>query len=305
VSSINDRKRRPPDLLKASELGSYPLRRNKGADKVKYALEKQKELKQALENRLKALAQRSKKEDSHADLAIAQIWHALHSEQAKLAPSINTQIRTKSAIRSWRLGKSRDLVQDVEKPEWSYQAVNYGPRIDPNFAAGLVRHAFLRRERGRSEEQAVEQAAGIRESDLTTIEHRAFEMVTGKQSFTRINPKDRAVQLARAVRKDWLPSEPALRLIPPTEAPALSIERIVHIVVPFLDELAGRRIGNSAPYRDEDDPSKLNPPALGALIAIARTAHPQASLEHVRHSIRSYRRLNLTPIGRTVPNNSL
>jgi hypothetical protein len=165
-----------------------------------------------------------------------------------------------------------------------------GAVVDPAFAASLVRHAFLRRERGKSEEQAVEEAAGVREAELSAIEHRAFELVLGKRGFTRTNTKDRAVPLAKAVLKDWLPSEPACRLIPPTEAPALTIEKIVHIAVPFLDELAGRPIGHSAPYRDEDDPAEISPPALGALVAIARMAHPQASLEHVRHSIRSYRR---------------
>jgi hypothetical protein len=298
MSSISDRKRRPPDLLRASELGSFPLRRTVGTEGLKQTNERQQQLEQALENRLNALAQRSKKEGSHVKLALAQIWHALDSEQAKLAPSINTQIRTKSAIRNWRLGKSRGWVQDEEKPEWSYEEVNYGPRIDPTFAAGLVRHEFLRRHRGRSEEQALVEAAGVREGDLSSIERRAFEMITGKQGFTRTNPKDRAVPLAKAVIKDWLSPEPASRLIPPGEAPSLTIEKIVQTVVPFLDELTGRRIGHSAPYRRDDaDPAKINPPALGALIAIARMAHPHASLEHVRHSIRSYRRLHLTPIG--------
>jgi hypothetical protein len=297
MSSVNDRKRQPPDFLKGSESGSFPLRRNKGAEELKRAREKQKELEQALKNRLQALAHRNKKGDLHANLAIAQIWHALDSEQAKLAPSINTQIRTKSAIRNWRLGKSRGWVQDEEKPEWSYEEVNYGPRIDPNFAASLVRHESLRRQSGRSEERALVEAAGVKEADLNTVERRAFEMVTGKRGFTRANLKDRAVPLAKAVLKDWLPPEPPSRLIPPTEAPALTIERIVHIAIPFLDELGGTRIGHSLPYRDEDNPAKINPPALGALIAIARMAHPQASLEHVRDSIRSYRRLNLTSIG--------
>jgi hypothetical protein len=292
MSSISDRKRRPPDLLRASELGSFPLRRTVGTEGLKQTNERQQQLEQALENRLKALGQRSKKEGSHVKLALAQIWHALDSEQAKLAPSLNTQIRTKRAIRSWSLGKSGDWIHDEEKLQWSYQEVRYGPRIDPNFAASLVRHTFLRRERGRSEEQAVEEAAGVKEADLNMIEHRAFELVVGRRGFTRSHPKDRAVELAKAVLKDWLPpSEPALRLIPPTEAPSLTIERIVHIVVPFLDELGGRRIGHSAQYRDdEDDPAKIDPPALGALLAIARMARPRASLEHVRLSIRSYRR---------------
>jgi hypothetical protein len=53
--------------------------------------------------------------------------------------------------------------------------------IDPDFAATIVRHAFLRRERGRSEEQAVEEAAGVKEADLNTIERRAFELIVGKR----------------------------------------------------------------------------------------------------------------------------
>jgi hypothetical protein len=271
------------------------LRRSDKKEELEQALKKQAGLHKGLQNRLEALARRSKKGESHVGLAMAQIWHALDSEQAKLAPSISTQIRTTRATRNWRLGKLRDWIQDGKSAEWSDQEINYGTRIDPDFAASLVRLAFLRRERRRSEEQAVEEAAGVKEADLSTIERGAFELIVGKRGFTRTKPKNRAVALAKAVIKDWLPSEPALRLIPPTEAPALTIERIVHVVVPLLDELWGRPIGHSAPYRDEDDPAKLNPPALGALIAIARMAHPEASLEHVRHSIRSYRRLNLTP----------
>jgi hypothetical protein len=295
LSRTKERKRQPPDVFKTSGPGSFPLRRSDKPEELKQALEKQKELQQALQNRLEALAWRSKKGGSHVVLAMAQIWPALDSEQARLAPSMNTQIRTTRAIRNWRLGKPRDWVQGERNPEWREREVNYAVRIDPHLAAGLVRHGFLLRERGRSEEQAVEEAAGVKEADLSATEHRAFEMVTGKRGFTRTNPKDRAVPLAKAVLKDWLPSEPACRLLPPTKAPSLTIEKIVHIVVPFLDELAGRQIGHSAPYRDEDDPAKINPPALGALLAIARMAHLQASLEHVRHSIRSYRGLNLTP----------
>ena len=162
----------------------------------------------------------------------------------------------------------------------------------------------FRRERGRSEERAVKEAAGVREADLNTIERRAYEMVMGKRGFTRTDARDRAVPLAKSVIKDWLPSEPA-SVYPAGKSPVATIEKIVQIVVPFLDELAGRRIGHSGPYRNEDDPAKMNPPALGALVAIARMAHPEASVEHVRHSIRSYRRLNLTPMNGHVQHNEL
>jgi hypothetical protein len=262
---------------------------------LKQALEKLKGLEQAVKDHLEALARRGKRDASYATLVGAQIWQALDSEQAKLAPSISTQIRTARAIRNWRLGRWRNWIQDENSTAWSDQEVNYGPRIHPDFAAGLVRHAFLRRERGRSEEQALEEAAGVKEAHLNAREHRAFEMVMGKRGFTRANPKDRAVLLAKAVRRDSLPSEPDCRLIPPTQAPGLTIEKIVHVVVPFLDELAGRPIGHSAPYRkNETDPAKISPAPLGALVAIARLAHPKASLEHVRRSIRSYRKSNLT-----------
>ena len=301
MSRTEERKRQPPDTSKATGPGSFPLRRRDKKEELEQALKKQEELQKGLQNRLEALARRSKKSESHVVLAMAQIWHALDSEQAKLAPSISTQIRTTRATRNWRLGKLRDWIQDGKSAEWSDQEINYGTGIDPDFAAIILRHAFLRRERGRSEEQAMEEAAGVKDADLSTIERRAQELIVGKRGFTRTDPKDRAAPLAKAVLKDWLPPEPAFRLIPPEKAPALTIEKIVQIVVPFLDELAGRRIGHSAPYRDEDDPAKMNPPALGALVAIARMAHPQASLEHVRHSIRSYRRLNLTPMGRTCP----
>jgi hypothetical protein len=289
LNRIRDRKRRPPNSYTSSEAGAFALR----------PTDKQGELERAFEDRLEALAQRSKKSALHVASAKAEIWRALNIEQTRLAPSVNAQIRTKRSIRNWRLGKSTDWIEDQKSGKWSDQEVNYGPRIDPAFAASLVRLAFLRRERGKSEEQAVVEAAGVKEVDLSAIEHRAFELVIGKRGFTRTNAKDRAVPLAKAVLKDWLPSEPACRLIPPTEAPALTIETIVHIAVPFLDELAGRRIGHSAPYRGRDNPAEISPPALGALVAIARMAHPRASLEHVRHSIRSYRRLNVTPMGRT------
>ncbi len=289
MSRTQDGKRGHPKLHTSSNSGSFPLQ----------PTDKQEELEGAFENRLEALAQRSKKSSLHVALAKAGIWHALNIEQSRLAPSVNTQIRKRRSIRNWRLGKSTDWIEDQKTWKWSDQEVNYGPRIDPAFAASLVRHTLLRRERGKSEGHAVEEAAGVSEADLSAIEHRAFELVIGKRGFTRTNAKDRAVPLAKAVLKDWLPSEPACRLIPPTEAPALTIEKIVHIAVPFLDELAGRPISHSAPYRDEDNPAEISPPALGALVAIARMANPQASLEHVRHSIRSYRRLNVTPMGRT------
>ena len=107
-----------------------------------------------LQGQLEALATRSKKGKLQAVSGKAKIWQALNSHQAKLAPSMGTQIRTARAIRNWRLGKSRDWKQD-EKLEWKEREVEYGPRIAPDFVASLVRHAFLLRERGCSETQAV------------------------------------------------------------------------------------------------------------------------------------------------------
>jgi hypothetical protein len=268
-----------------------------GKEGLKQAAKKQEEFPRAVADRLEALARRGKKDASYALSARAEIWQALDSEQAKLAPSMSTQIR-KRAIRNWRLGKSTDWIQDRKSAELSEQEVNYGPRIDPDFAASLVRYTYLRRERGYSEERAVKGAAGVKEAVLNEIEHRAFEMVLGKRGFTRPNAKDPAIRLAKAVLKDWLPSEPAYRLIPPIRATALTIEKIVHTVVPFLDELAGKPIGYSVPRSGEDDPSKLNP-ALGALVEIARMEHPDASLERVRSSIRSYRKLKSMPANGT------
>jgi hypothetical protein len=298
-----ERKRRPPDLSKAPGPGLFPLRwiiedeelRIADNEELKQARKEQRNLVVwAVTDRLEALATRVKKNTSYAMLVGAQIWQALDSEQAKLAPSIGTQIRTKRAIRNWRLGKSRDWVQDPKSGELRDLEVNYGPRIDPDFAASLVRCSYLRGERGYSEERAVKEATGTKEVDLNAIELRAFELVLRKRGFSRANPKDRDVQLAKAVLGEWLPSESDFRLIAPTQAPALTIEKIVHIVIPFLDEVAGRPISYSVPPSGEDDPAKLNP-ALGALVAIARIEHPDASLERVRSSIRSYRKLKLMP----------
>jgi hypothetical protein len=74
--------------------------------------EKQEELPKGLQNRLEALARGSKKSESDAASAKAKILHALDSEQAKLAPSISTQMRTTRATRNWRRGKLRDWIQD-------------------------------------------------------------------------------------------------------------------------------------------------------------------------------------------------
>ena len=188
MSRTKERKRQPPDKSKATGPGSFPLRRSDKKEELEQALEKREEMQKGLQNRLQALARRSKKSESHVVLAMAQIWHALDSEQAKLAPSISTQIRTTRATRNWRLGKLRDWIQDGKSAEWTDQEINYGTGIDPELAASLVRHAFLRRARARSEEQALEEAAGVKEADLSTIERRAFELIVGCRFPARTDP---------------------------------------------------------------------------------------------------------------------
>jgi hypothetical protein len=247
---------------------------------------KQKKLELALQNRLEALAKLGKKDELQVALAKAQIWHALDTEQAKLAPSIGTQTRTKREIRDWKLGKSVD---------WKGEVANYGPKIDPDLAIKLVRHRFLLSRRY-SEERAVEASARVTENDLNAIEYGALEIVTGRRGVTRSAPDLRANRLAKAVLADWFPSEPPFRLIPPKDAPSLTIEKIVHSVVPFLDELAGQPIRGGRPDKD-DCPASMDPPGLGALVALARMAHPNASFEHVSDMIRSFRGLGLTVVG--------
>jgi hypothetical protein len=278
LSRDRDLKRRSPDLSKAGGPGSFPLPSDG----------KQQGLELALQNRLEAIAKIAGKGDRQVAFANGQIRQALDSEQVKLAPSLGTQLRTKREFRDWRLGKDRN---------WKGEAVEYGPRIDPDWAARLVRHSFLRQLRRYSEERAIEGSAGVTVKDLNAIERRAFEIVVGKRGVTRSDRNDRAVLLANAVLKDWLPREPDFRLVPPEDAPSLTIQKIVHLVVPFLDELAGKPIGHSNPYKKENYPAKMNPPALGALVAIARMAHPEAGIGHIRNAIRSFRNLNLITSG--------
>jgi hypothetical protein len=236
----------------------------------------------ALQNRLEALAHLHGKNSSDVALAKARIWCALMDRQAALAPSIRTQLRTKRAIRDWRLGK------DSANPE-------HDSRINSDWAAKLVRFESLRPKR--SEQRAIKAAGTTSEEDLDAIERTALNIVMGKRGLTRLhtdsrNPVTQAAHLARAVLAGWLPPEPALRLVKPENAPALTIQAIVHTVVPILDDLAGIPIKSGSPYKQVASLASLDPPQVGALASIVRMEHPNARIAHICNMIRSYRRLS-------------
>ena len=168
----------------------------------------QQELELALQNRLEATAELHGKSSGDVALAKAKIWCALTDRQAALGPSIGTQLRTKRAIRDWRLGR------DWANPE-------HNSRINSDWAAKLVRFESLRPKC--SEQRAIKAAGRISEKDLDAIERTALDIVMGKRGLTRLhtdsrNPGTQAAHLARAVRAGWLPPEPALRLIKPEKA---------------------------------------------------------------------------------------
>jgi hypothetical protein len=242
--------------------------------------DRQQELEHALQNRLEAIAKLHKKSPADVALAKAKIWIALNGRQAALAPSIGTQLRTMKDTRDWRLGKDSANLE-------------YGSRINADWAAKLVRFESLRPKY--SEQRAIEMAAMTSERDLNAIERAALDHVMGKRGLTRVhpdprNPSTKAARLARAVHRKWLPPERPFRPVKPENAPALTVETIVHTVMPILDDLAETSLGPGSPNKNPGDLANLNPPHLGALAAIVRMAHPEARLNHICNAIRSHRR---------------
>jgi hypothetical protein len=160
-----------------------------------------------------------------------------------------------------------------------------------DWVAILVRKARLQsREPGwklHSEATAIERSVNVTYADLSEIEKRAANMIIGKRRPLRVLRNDRAAKLAKAVRDEWIKPVPPFRKKKATRT--LTIETIVLTVLPVLDALANGPIRLSEP--DDDDPEKMNPAPLGALLAIVRMAHPKARFEYICQVIRKSRRL--------------
>jgi hypothetical protein len=237
---------------------------------------KQQRLHSALQNRLEAIAKESGKSPHDARVTKLKIFCELGFEQAKLVPrSIASQRRIEGENRKWKAGKEP-----------------YGPSIAPDFAASLVRMAFLRRgirSRRYSEEQAISESKGVTRDQLTAVERRATDIVLGLRRSPRGKPHDRAAQIAKEVLATWFPPVPPFQPKHPDDARSLSIDAVVRIALPFLDELAGRPIRGGTPDNDHD-PASMEPPGLGALVAFSRMAHPKASVEYICDLILAHRR---------------
>jgi hypothetical protein len=158
-----------------------------------------------------------------------------------------------------------------------------------DWVAVLVRKARLQsREPGwrrHSEATAIEGSVNVTYADLSEIEKRAANMIIGKRRPLRVLRNDRAEKLAKAVRDEWIKPVPQFRR--KRRARTLSIDAIVLTVLPILDDLANGPI--KLPMNYEDDPARMEPSALGALVAIARMWHPNANYEYIRHLVQNSR----------------
>jgi hypothetical protein len=253
---------------------SYPFRKWEDFDDA--ALEKElrrlTNLDNALQDRLEAVARGSGRSALDIKISKTQIFLDLNHEQLKLIPpSLSHQKRTEKEIRNWAAGKG-----------------SHGPPFCPDFAARLVRIESLRRgvrSRRFSEENAIWASKGVGYADLTSKEKRAADFVLGRRRRWRHDPADPDMQIAKAVSSDWLTPVPPFRA---KNARSLSIEAIVHTALPHIDELANANIRGGTPD-NEHDPAVMEPPGLGALVAIVRMAYPNAGFEYICDLIQSYR----------------
>jgi hypothetical protein len=242
---------------------TYPLRRtNERPGRLE-------NLYKALQNRCGAIALVAGKDPRDVGITTALIFFELSLEQSKLIPPCVDRQRE---MRNWRAGKKE-----------------YGPPIAPDWAAKLVRKASRRmgvQTPRHSEAKSIEASTSIAYADLTLVEKRAVDVAIGNRRAARRTPDDRAIKLAKAVRREWLRPVPPFR---EAQATALSIEAIVRIALPHLDALANGPIRGGTPDND-DDPATMEPPGLGALVAIARMTHPRAGWEYICDVIRKCRK---------------
>jgi hypothetical protein len=218
--------------------------------------ERQRKLTDAMRNRLEAAAKKAGKGSMEARLAMARIFAAIEYQQQALhcfQPSDKTQ----EAIWKWR---------------------NNARKMSPDFAAPIVRMVAIRKgvgKRKRSEDASIEMAAGVTFDALSAIEKRAARILMGQGRATR-NVDDKATKIARVALADWGTSPEYSR----PRKPRLTLETIIRVAIPFIEELSGERLRGANEAKDAHA-IEIEPPALGALVALARMNKEGASLKYV------------------------
>jgi hypothetical protein len=221
---------------------------------------KQQSLLEGLRGRLGALAHAAGKSELAIQMAIAGIFQELGSEQDKLRP---TRPERLDEIRNWKMGKG----------------VHSSPLGD-DFVPSLVRETRLQRGIGyrkRSKSKAIEGSIGVTYESLTAIEKRAVDIVLGKRRVARNKVSDTASRIAKAIQDEWLTPIPTVKI---TDPRTLSVRTIVRIALPFIEEIAGGPVRGGTP-KDDNDPSVMDPPAVGALVAIVLMAHKSTTAEYI------------------------
>jgi len=86
---------------------------------------------------------------------------------------------------------------------------------------------------------------------------------------------DPATKIAKKAQAEW--GSPAK--YPRQQSPRLSLEKIILTAIPFIEELAGKKIRGVTPKSERS--IEMEPPEFGALVALARMHKRGASFEYV------------------------
>ena len=127
-----------------------------------------------------------------------------------------------------------------------------------------------------SEELAIRKARGVTYDSLSSVEQRAARMLMGTARQTR-NLSDVATKIAIAARADWgYPSTYAR-----VTSVSISIEELIQIAIPFIEALSDKPLRGVEASGLERQVIKMEPPEVGALVALARIQKKGASAEYV------------------------
>jgi hypothetical protein len=162
----------------------------------------------------------------------------------------------------------------------------------------LVRIESLKlgiRSRRHSEEEAIEASKGVKFEDLPSIERRAAEMLLGRRRAAKNNTMEPASRIAKEVRREWSSKDRTIRRKKTEGISVFEIYRIpipvssiVSIVVPILDELAGKPIASGIPT--PCDPRTMKNAGMSALFAIVQMECGGISIGAVYRALLRFRR---------------